>query len=61
MANIAQTEHIAPASRVHAALFGVALTVLALVGGLMAGFMVGSMTFQAPPGWGDWSSTTNPR
>ena len=29
---------------------GPALTVLALVGGLMAGFMVGSMTFQALDG-----------
>jgi hypothetical protein len=46
MANIPQMQQIAPASRVHAALLGAALTVLVLVGGLMAGFMVGSVTFQ---------------
>jgi hypothetical protein len=50
MANISQTEYIAPAARVHAAILSAALTVLALVGGLMAGFMGGSVTFQVLDG-----------
>ncbi len=55
MTNIVQTEHVVPTSRVHAAILGAALTVLALAGGMIAGFMVGSVTFQAlsgrVPGW----------
>jgi hypothetical protein len=50
MANVPQTEHIAPAARIHAAILSAALTVLALVGGLMASFMVGSVTSQALQG-----------
>jgi len=50
MANVPQTEHIAPASRAHAAILSAALTVLALGGGLMASFMVGSVTSQALEG-----------
>jgi len=45
MANVSQIEHIAPASRVHAAILGATLTVLALVGGLMGGLIGGSFTF----------------
>jgi len=45
MANAPQTEYIAPASRVHAAIFGAALTVLGLVGGLMGGLIGGSFAF----------------
>jgi hypothetical protein len=45
MANVSQTEHIAPASRVHGAILGAALTVLGLVGGLMGGLIGGSFTF----------------
>ena len=44
MANVLQTEQLAPASRVRTAILGAALTVLALVGGLMLSFMVGSLT-----------------
>jgi len=45
MANISQMKQITPASRVHAAILGAFLTALALVGGLIVGFMVGSVTF----------------
>jgi hypothetical protein len=50
MANIAQTKSIAPASRLHAAILGAILTLLALAGGLIAGFMGGSVAFQALDG-----------
>jgi hypothetical protein len=50
MANISQMKQIAPASRVRAAILGAALTVLALVGSLVIGFMVGSVTFEALEG-----------
>jgi hypothetical protein len=43
MANILQTQHIAPASRLSTALAGAILTALALVGGLLLSFRVGSV------------------
>jgi hypothetical protein len=45
MANVLQTERIAPASRAYAAILGAALTALGLVGGLMAGLIGGSLIF----------------
>ena len=45
MANVSQIEQIAPASRVHAAILGAALTVVGLVGGLMGGLIGGSFIF----------------
>jgi hypothetical protein len=45
MANVVRTEHIAPVSRVYAAILGAALTVLALVGGLMGGLIGGSFIY----------------
>ncbi len=50
MANVLQTEPIAPASRMRAAILGAALTVLTLAGGMIAGTMVASVTFQALSG-----------
>ncbi|MFL5801576.1 MAG: hypothetical protein ACJ8CR_07515 [Roseiflexaceae bacterium] len=50
MANVAQTQQIVPASRVRAAILGAALTVLALIGGLIVGFIVGSVIFPALDG-----------
>jgi hypothetical protein len=50
MANVSQIEQIAPVSRVHTAILGAALTVVALVGGLIAGFMIGSAIFPALDG-----------
>jgi len=50
MANVLQTEQIAPASRVHAAILGAVLTALALVGGLIFSFRVGSLTSEALEG-----------
>jgi hypothetical protein len=47
MANVLQTEQLAPASRIRAATLGAALTVLALAGGMIAGSVVASVTFQA--------------
>jgi hypothetical protein len=47
MANVSQATHVAPAPRVYAAVSGVVLTVFALVGGLMAGLIGGSLTFHA--------------
>ena len=55
MTSISQTEQIAPASRIRAATLGAALTVLVLAGGMIAGSIGGSVTFQAldgrVPGW----------
>jgi hypothetical protein len=45
MANIPQTQYIAPASRLHAAIMGAALTLFGLVGGLMGGLVGGSLIF----------------
>jgi len=45
MASISETQQIAPASRLHAAIVGAALTVLGLVGGLMGGLIGGSFIF----------------
>ncbi len=45
MANIPQTQQMAPASRLHAAILGATLTVLGLVGGLMGGLIGGSFIF----------------
>ena len=42
-----QTERIAPAARVHAAIRGAALTVLGLVGGLLGGLIGGSLIIHA--------------
>lgn len=50
MANVLQTEQLAPASRVRAAILGAALTVLVLAGGLITSFMVGFATFQTLSG-----------
>jgi hypothetical protein len=50
MANVLQTEQLAPASRVRAATLGATVTVLALVGGLMLSFMVGSLTSKSLEG-----------
>ena len=50
MANILQTQRLVPTSRVRAAILGAALTVLALVGGLMLSFMVGSLASKALEG-----------
>jgi hypothetical protein len=50
MANAPRTTHIAPTARVHPAILGATLTVFALAGGLIAGFMGGSVTFQALEG-----------
>jgi len=50
MANVAQTKPIAPAARLRAAILGAALTVLALAGGMIAGSIGGSVTFQALDG-----------
>ena len=50
MANVLQTEQLAPASRIRAATLGAALTMLVLAGGLIASFMVSSATFQALSG-----------
>ena len=45
MANISQMKPVAPASRIHAAILGAALTMLGLVGGLMGGLIGGSFIF----------------
>ena len=45
MANVSQTEQIAPAARVQAAILGASVTVFALLGGLMGGLIGGSFTF----------------
>jgi hypothetical protein len=50
MANVLQTEQIAPASRIRAAALSAALTVLVLAGGLIANFMLGFASFQALSG-----------
>jgi len=50
MANVLQTEQLAPASRIRAATLGAALTVLVLAGGMIAGSIGGSVTFQALEG-----------
>jgi hypothetical protein len=50
MANALQTQQIAPASRIRAAILGAALTVFVLAGGLIASFVGGSATFQALDG-----------
>jgi hypothetical protein len=50
MANVLQTEQLAPASRIRAATLGAALTMLVLAGGLIAGSIGGSFTFQALDG-----------
>jgi hypothetical protein len=46
LANVLRTTPVGLASRVRAAILGAALTVLVLAGGLIAGFMAGSTTFQ---------------
>ena len=50
MANISQMKPVAPTSRVRAAILGAAVTMLGLIGSLVIGFMVGSVTSGALEG-----------
>jgi len=50
MANISQMKQIAPASPIRAAILGAAVTVLGLIGSLVIGFIIGSVSFAALEG-----------
>ena len=50
MANVLQTERLAPEARMRAASLGAVLTVLALAGSMIAGALVASVAFQALSG-----------